>query len=63
MVIKVENFNKKLQKKTTKDPLFMDIYMQQLMPKLSSEYASKDLINSGPTSPTSSNAKIVTIPD
>ncbi len=34
MVTKVENFNKKLQKATTKDPLFMNIYMQQLMPKL-----------------------------
>lgn len=63
MVTKVENFNKKLQKKTTKDPLFMNIYMQQLMPKLSTESANKDLINSGPTSPTSLNAKIVTIPD
>jgi len=63
MVTKVENFNEKLKRAATADPMFLNIYMQQLMPKLETESANRDLISSSIASPPIQKAKIVTIPD
>jgi hypothetical protein len=59
----VDNFNKKLKRTTTKDPQFMNIYMQQLMPSISTEPAKTEIRIQSHESTVGLNAKIVKIPE